>query len=350
MCEVTLDFLREALNAPVERFRTEVLKEGYLPSTVYRVQLEGAGTPPSVILKCFRPPWGTDTYRGAREYCTYHELLTRIPIPQAGRYFGNLGDEVRHTRIVMEDLQDTHVFYPEAHAWTWSEGQAILRTLAELHSAAESLEPARRPYLMSRLCARWTPERMREMVADLMNTSWLAARVRPVASRMNMLLNELPRLEAAAANEPLTLVHYDVYPPNVALSRDTAHPEAVLIDWAAATADIGEIDLAFVFQQPYKSDRLLDWSAGLRYYWEERKRLTGKPYVWQERLAVFRYARIQALFTTMLAIHRAWGQCLERGLQIAPDSPDPYMRFFDAALNDILDTLAELTEDTPGNG
>jgi hypothetical protein len=173
----------------------------------------------------------------------------------------------------------------------------------------------------------------------------LEARLRPAAEQVEERLKEVAQLEPLAAREPLTLVHYDVYPPNVALVRGTAEPEAALIDWAAATADIGEIDLAFVFQQPYKSDRLLDRRAGLRYYWEERKRLTGKPYDWRERVRVFRYARLQALFTTMLAIHRAWGQCVRQGLRIEAASPDPYMRFFDAALDDVLDTLGELAAD-----
>ena len=347
-CDLPIEFWREILRAPLARVETTIIKEGYLPSAVYRVQLESAdeATPRSVILKCARPPWGDDASRREREYCVYAELVSQIPIRQATRYFSQLGDESNHTHIVMQDLADDYIFYPETHAWTWSEAQAMLRVLAQLHSAGERLRVSERAYLMPRLCTRWSPSRAREMFADLLNTSWLHARMIRADSHVDAALNALPRLEHIAANEPLTLVHYDIYPPNVAFTRNATQPDAVLIDWAAATADIAEIDLAFLFQQPYKSARLLDWRTALRFYWDERARLTGNAYAWQQRCAVFQYARIQALFTTFLAIHRAWEKCERENLRIAPDSPDPYMRFFDATLNDVLDTLEALAEDT----
>jgi len=183
------------------------------------------------------------------------------------------------------------------------------------------------------------------MFSDLLNTAWMHERIRPAIANVEQILNELPHLEKIALNEPLTLVHYDVYPPNVAFTRDSAQPDAVLIDWASASADIAEIDLAFLFQQPYKSARLLNWRKALRYYWEERRCLMGSPYDWQERCAIFRYARIQAIFTTMVAIHRGWEKTVELGTRIAPDSPDPYMRFYDAALNEVIHPCQELVED-----
>ncbi len=353
MCDLTLEFWRKVLHAPITNFTATPIKEGYLPSTVYHVQLESLDslTPRSVILKCVRPPWGEDADRRQREYCVYAELVSRMPIPQAARYFMQLADEHSsraadsHTHIVMRDLSDEYVFYPETHAWTWTEAQAILRALARMHRAGESLRVSERPYLMSRLCTRWTPTRVREMFSDLLNTSWLRARMERAVACVDPVLNELPHLEKIAAHKPLTLVHYDIYPPNVAFARNAAQPDAVLIDWAGATADIGEIDLAFLFQQPYKSDRLLDWRAALRFYCDERARVTGCAYDWGERCAIFRYARIQALFTAFLAIHRAWEKCRHTDIRIASDSPEPYMRFYDATLNVILDNLQELAEE-----
>lgn len=345
MCELTVDFWRKAMNAPIQCFEATAIKEGFMPSTVYRVRLESADEtiPRSVILKCVRPPWANDPYGSEREYRVYTDLLPHIPIPQAERYFTCFDETTQHTQIVMQDLSGDHVFYPETHAWTGAEAQGMMRALAQLHSTGETLGTAERPYMMSRLCKRWTPPQMRQIFSDLAGTDWLAARMERGLEDVDKVLAELPVLERMAAQEPLTLVHYDVYPPNVALTRDAVVPEAVLIDWAAATADVAEIDLAFLFQQPYKSDRLLDWRTTLRYYWDERLRLTGRAYAWDERCAVFRYARLQALFTTMLAIHRAWEKCIRENLRIAPDSPDPYMRFFDAMLTEVLDTLEELT-------
>lgn len=345
MCDLTVAFWREALHAPVTAFEATVIKKGFMPSTVYRVRVKSAddSTPRTVILKCARPPWGDDVYGSEREYRVYTDLLPHLPIPQAKRYFTHLDETTQHTQIVMQDLNAEHVFFPETHAWTWAEAQGMIRALAQLHAGGETLGVAQRPYMMSPLCERWNPSQMRIMFADLASTDWLAARMTQAEVNVDRVLTELPQLERVATRETPTLVHYDVYPPNVALTRDAALPQAVLIDWAAATADVAEIDLAFLFQQPYKSDRLLDWQTTLRFYWDERARVTGKTYIWDERCAVFRYARIQALFTTMLAIHRAWTRCLRENMRIASDSPDPYMRFFDAMLSEVLDTLRELT-------
>lgn len=348
MCDLTVEFWQAALHAPVTAFEATVIKEGYLPSTVYRVRLESSNplTPRSVILKCVRPPWGEDIYRGERELCVYTELVAHLPIPQAARYYVNFGDNQHHSQLVLQDLNDAYVFYPETHAWTWTEAQAILRALARLHSGGQALRVTERPYLMAPLHTRWTPARVREMFSDLLHTDWLHARMARAETWVDAILNKLPRLEAIAAKEPLTLVHYDIYPPNIAFTRDAEQPEAVLIDWAAATADIAEIDVAFLFQQPFNSDRLLDWRTALRYYWDERAKVTGDAYDWRKCCALFRYARIQALFTTFLAVHRGWEQCMRDGTRIAPDAPDFYMRFYDAALDNVLDTLQTLVKDT----
>lgn len=346
MCELTLEFWREALRRPVVKLRAEVVKEGFWPTTVYRIYLEYADgeAPRTLILKCARPDWPGDLWGAEREYRVYTELLPQVPIPQARRYFTMPGNNKHHTQIVMQDLDDEFVFYPETHAWTWSQCQAMLRTYARLHAAGQMLQPERRPYLMSRLRERWTPQGARAMFADLLEAPEMNARLSPFGTSVAAALDELPRLERLAAQDPLTLVHYDAYPPNIAFSRDAAAPEAVLIDWAMATCDIAEIDLAFIFQQTYGSDRLLDWRAALQYYWEERARITGCGYNWEERVLVFRYARILALFTTLVPLHRAWLKSVREGIPFGPDSPDPYMRFYDATLSDLMDALPELAK------
>ena len=64
---------------------------------------------------------------------------------------------------------------------------------------------------------------------------------------VHAVLEELPDLERVIAGEPLTLVHYDAYPPNIAFARHNPQADAVLIDWALASCDLGETDLAFLF-------------------------------------------------------------------------------------------------------
>lgn len=347
MSALTLEFLRKALGASVTGFETTVIKEGFVTSTVSRLRLEStdAFTPRTVILKSATPPWQDDPFGPEREAHVYDELLSHIPIPQARRYYSELGGTERDTKIVMQDLNDAYIFYPETHLWTWTQAQAMLRVLARVHSTAQNLDIASRSYLMSRLCTRWTAARVREMFSDLANTSWLQERVSPALAPLETILNELPELERIAATEPLTLIHYDVYPPNVAFSRAATAPAPVLIDWATAAADIAEIDLAFMFQQPYGSDRLLDWRTALHFYWDERVCLTGEVYDWDERCAVFRYARVQAIFTILLAVHRGWEKNMRAGMQMTADSPDPFVRYYDAALTRIIKTIQELTED-----
>jgi hypothetical protein len=181
------------------------------------------------------------------------------------------------------------------------------------------------------------------MFAEMMETDWLAARLRPAAMAVERLLDELPELAEAAAVEPLTLVHYDIYPPNIALARSDPAADAVLVDWALATCDIAEIDLAFMFQQPYHSDRRLDWREVLRYYCDERARLTGQAYNWPERVLVFRYARIQAWFMSLVPIHLAWIKAVREDRPFGADAADPYARFYDALLNSLLATLTTIT-------
>lgn len=347
MSELTLEFLRKALGTSVTGFEATVIKKGFVTSTVSRVRLESTDTsaPRTVILKSATPPWQDDPFGPEREIHVYDELLAHIPVPQARRYFSELGGTERDTQIVMQDLNDAYIFYPETHLWSWTQAQAMLRVLARVHNTAQTLDIASRPYLMSRLCTRWTPQRVREMFTDLANTSWLHERVSPALGHLETILSELPALERIAAHEPLTLIHYDVYPPNVAFSRDATEPAAVLIDWATAAADMAEVDLAFLFQQPYDSDRLLDWRTALRFYWDERACLTGEAYDWDERCAVFRYGRVQAIFTILLAVHRGWQKNMREGTRMTADSPDPFMRYYDAALTRIIKTMQALTED-----
>lgn len=351
MCEPTIEFWREALHRPVVNFQAEVIKEGFWPTTVYRIHLEYAdgAAPRSLILKCARPDWPGDPWGAEREYRVYAELLPRVPIPQARRYPADSGEDEHHAQIVMQDLNDGYVFYSESHAWTWTECQAMLRSYARLHTAGQSLQPERLPYLMSQLQKRWTPSGARAMFADLLQTPSLEARLTPCLPLLAAVLDELPSLEQIASREPLTLVHYDAYPPNIAFSLDSERPEAVLIDWAMATCDIAEIDLAFVFQQTYGSDRLLDWREALQYYWDERAHLTGCEYNWKDRVLIFRYARMQALFTTLVPLHRAWQKAMREGKRFGPDSSDPYTRFYDATLSDLMDTLRELAEPVDQN-
>jgi hypothetical protein len=292
MCELSVEFWRDALNAPVENFQAAVVKVGFWPTMVHRVKLDyvadSSRAPRELVLKCARPDWEGDPFGQQREYRVYDELLSRIQVAQPQRYHTALDSSDHHCQIVMEDLSAQYTFYPETHAWTWDEVRAMLRTYARIHAAALGFHVERLPYLMPRLCERWAPPRARKMFADFLDTPWLAPRAQPARSAVERVLEELPVLEKLAGREPLTLVHYDAYPPNIGFMRHTSsvqqttplgetsflpdsdEMQAVIIDWALATRDIAEVDLAFIFQQPYHSDCLVNWRDALQYYWNEQ--------------------------------------------------------------------------------
>lgn len=333
------------LHLPVVNAQTTIIKEGFLPTTVYRIHLEYAveSGPRSLVLKCAKPHWGGDPLGAEREARIYNELLPHIPIPRPELYFTLLGGDENETLIALQDLDDAYVFYRETHAWIWAEAQAILRAYAGLHVAAQSLGVARCAYLMPPLRTRWTPEDARGMFDDLASAPSLSPRLVPIRPLIEILLSEMPALEALAAREPRTLVHYDAYPPNVGFPRSGDASKAVLIDWALASVDIGEMDIAALFQQPYGSDALLDWRVALRSYCDEKQRLTGEPYDWDERVMLLRYARIQALFTNFVPIHVAWKKAREQGTEISPNAADPYARYYDAMVNVLRRIIRELT-------
>jgi|GEM_PF-2539438 len=344
VCQPTVEFWRNALQLPVIDFQASIIKEGFWPTTVTRIFLQYAnGTGPrSVILKCAQPNWVGDAWGAQREASVYRDLLSRIPVAQPACYFISEGGNQEPTQIVLQDLADAYAFYPETHVWSVVEASAMLRSYARLHTAAQTLDVKNCPYLMLPLCERWTPQGARKMVSDLLQTSWAGARLKPVAPFVEILLDELPSLARVAAGEPITLVHYDAYPPNVGFSFRDESADAVLIDWALATRDIAEIDVAALFQQPYRSNQQLDWRAMLRYYWDERARLTGEAYDWQERVMLLRYARIQLLFAALGPIHLAWEKAEREGKPFTPDAPDPYTRFYNATLDVMIEIVKEL--------
>lgn len=344
MCELTADFWSGVVRAPVTSFRTTFIKEGFLPTSVQRVHFEGAddSLPRSAILKCARPGWQNDPCGAEREARVYTELLAHIPISLPARYLVSLGGAQDHTQIVLQDLEPDFAFYPEAHKWTWHQGRAMLRTYARLHAYGQMLAVSQMPYLMPRLHARWSPAGARAMFADLAKTAELSDKVRPALPWVDVVLKLLPALQELADKEPPTLIHYDAYPPNIAFARRDDQADAVLIDWALATCDIGEIDLAFIFTQPYQSDQLLDWREALRYYCERKAELTGCGYNWGERVEVFRYARIQAVFASLVPIHRAWQKAQRDGTPFSANSSDPFVRFYIAMLDDLIERLGEI--------
>jgi len=72
--------------------------------------------------------------------------------------------------------------------------------------------------------------------------------------------------------EAATLLHNDVFPPNAALPT-TPGNSVLLFDWEMLSWGIPEMDLAFMFLQPFGSHRHLDRLTALTWYWQAYSQL-----------------------------------------------------------------------------
>jgi aminoglycoside phosphotransferase (APT) family kinase protein len=89
----------------------------------------------------------------------------------------------------------------------------------------------------------------------------------------------------------VTLLHNDVYPPNIGLPLDP-NGEAILVDWEMAGWGFAEFDLAYLFIQPFGSARCLTRQTALQFYWGQRQMLEGTIPGQAERELLQRQAEI----------------------------------------------------------
>jgi aminoglycoside phosphotransferase (APT) family kinase protein len=136
-----------------------------------------------------------------------------------------------------------------------------------------------------------------------------------------------------------TVLHNDVYPGNVGLPYDPGG-EAALVDWEMVGWGMAELDLAFMFTQPYRSARQIDRTAALDYYWDQRQRLEGRVPGAEERQARQRHA--DALWALSL-VPRA--QEVARSPFPPGSAPADY---WDAMYGVLYERLADLCSDLAG--
>jgi hypothetical protein len=115
----------------------------------------------------------------------------------------------------------------------------------------------------------WQPEALLCMVEALVALGvWT-----PLPRIEGLVTHTLEGMEAFS-RYPATLLHNDVYPPNIALPLGPGE-EAALLDWEMAGWGPAELDLAFMFLQPYRSAQRLERTETLAYYWAVRQALEG---------------------------------------------------------------------------
>jgi hypothetical protein len=328
----TLSWLRQTIDHRVAGFAIETFKAGPLTG-VSRVVLEYGGNQldegdsrrmldaggthagkggstaaahrhvPSVIVKVTAPDWPDDPHGPDREPWFYSSLAPRLGLERPRIYFAGADPDTRCRIVVMEDLRDEYRLPPPAHHWSFEELRCVVRAYARLHQAGRAcMDVADEPGALWQMALQqraWRAEEIAALYDDLARQSIWARRI-----AIGQLAERTLAGQRSLAGRPGTLLHHDVFPPNIALPPDPGG-EAVLLDWGMLGWGMAELDLAFLFMQPFGNTAGIDRSAVLDCYWERRSALGGSIPPTDERWALQRHADALWALSLIPVAHRA---------------------------------------------
>jgi hypothetical protein len=333
----TLAWLRQTIDLGIAGFTTECIKTNTVQTRVHRVTFEVAGGRPasrSIIVKTTAPDWPDDPHGPDRELWFYSNLFPRIGFDRPRLHYAGIDPPTGCRILVMEDLAGDYRFPPPAHRWSFDELRCALRAYAHLHqrgqACLDSAGERARLYQMALQQRPWRADEILALVDDLAR--------RGIWARMTGIEQLTARTlvgQADLAVGPATLLHNDVYPPNVALPHDL-DGEAVLLDWQMLGWGMAELDLAFMFLQPFRSAEGIDRLAALDYYWEQRSALGGSSPRAAERQALQRHADACWALSLVPVAHRA-------ALQPYPDG-SAERAYWDAMFGVLGERLKQLSE------
>jgi len=289
MAIFSLSLLRQVVSPHIVGFRNHIIKAGIKPTRIRQVALEyqeGHLGVPSVIVKDIAPHWPDDPDAIDREQRFYRQLHPHLGFQDLHIYYTGVDLETQHRVIVMQDLSAGYRFPSPRHRWTWDEICCALRAYAHLHVRGRDCLPStqERGWMFNVQEIRWSPQDLLRMADEL--AAWGVWGSLPHLKRLvAQTLADAQHL----ADYPVTVIHNDVYPPNVALPFDL-NQEAVLIDWEMVGWGIAELDLAYMFMLPFRSTQNIRRQEALDYYWTQRAMLEGQRPPAQETLAVQRHA------------------------------------------------------------
>lgn len=301
---LSLAFLRQVVNPHIIGFENNIVKAGIKPSRIRRITLsypEGNKGVSSVIVKESAAHWPNDPKIGDREPTFYATLYPRLGFQSLHVYHTGVDPDTQQRVIVMQDLAPDYKFPPPTHRWTWEELCSVLRTYARLHIHGRGSLPSAdaRTWMLNVQEIHWHPQDLLPMAEELAT--------RGIWERLPGLEGLIVQtsLDAEKMNDyPITLIHNDVYPPNIGLPTDP-DAEAVLIDWEMVGWGIAELDLAYMFMLPFRNTQQIDRQKALDYYWGRREEMEGHSPSARERHAAQRHAdALWALYLIPLA-HQA---------------------------------------------
>ena len=274
MYSPSLDFLRQTISGEINNFKVRKIKDNAGPSDVFRVSLDYSGGypgPSSVILKRIGPHWPDDAHIQDREVRFYVDLLPHIGLNHPYLYYAGMDGEASDRIILLEDLGARYRFPPPVYIWQPDEVRCFLRAYACLHVRGRELLPAReeREWMLTYQCPGWNQDDILRQISDLVTRGIWEARP-GVEQLVARALDNLSLFDDC----PVTVLHHDVYPPNIGLPLDLDQ-EAVLIDWEMGGWGWAEIDLAYLFLQPFGSADATERQEILAEYWLHRQAVEG---------------------------------------------------------------------------
>lgn len=276
MYSPSLTLLRSVVHPSIRQATTELIKRSSTPATVYRLRLEGGGkiAPDTLVVKRIDPDWPGDPRGHEREALFCRRLLPHLAAPHPRVYYAGAEPGTSSHLVIMEDVANTHHFPQPRDSWSQAEIQQILRAYARLHASGQVR-------LQNEEDLSWLMERHEVRLFETagehprMVEALAAHGIWPRMPAFGALLERTLREAERLSGQAITVLHNDVYPPNCGISA-AGDEEAVLVDWDMVGSGLAEMDLAFMFLQPYGSHLRLDRQTALAYYWRCRKQLDGK--------------------------------------------------------------------------
>jgi thiamine kinase-like enzyme len=218
----------------------------------------------------------------------------------------------------------------------------ILRAYARLHvMGRDCLPPAQDRAWLYQMALQRRPWRLEELLAKvealIERGIWA-----PIAGIGRLVETTLAGI-AGFSGTPATLLHNDVYPPNIALPHNLAE-EAVLVDWEMVGVGPAQLDTAFMFLLPYRNTRNINRAEALEDYWQQRFRLEGVIPPAGEREEMQRYADAFWVLSLVPVAARVAAQPFAPG-----SAPATYWEAMFGVLEEQLRALSQLTQIRPSN-
>jgi hypothetical protein len=211
-----LPILLQTVSPNIQQYTETKIKDSATPAAVYRLELDYNGPktgPVTVILKRIQPEFSNDPGFPNREIHFYNHTLPRLDIPRAQVYYTGIAPDTQDRLILMEDLVDYYL-PPPTRPWTQPEGECIARAYARFHvSGVQHLPPeGERAWLLPRHETRLQTENIGELAHDLFQRD-----VWDTIPEIDSLIEQTICNSRSLSQIPITLLHNDVFPPNVAL-------------------------------------------------------------------------------------------------------------------------------------